>query len=199
MYGILWLILLCFIVSHWEKYNTGVMFLPWSYDVSQLGMTILFLSTWIFGQEVWFFRLPFPFGNRTSTEVIEVVIYVSTIGLSVPVSIYNIYKGHLNKTLKQDSVYEGVRPLFSSIYLFIIQLIWIKYSASNIMELEPRAFFWLTGTLFSNIACRLIVAQMTSTRCNIFNIGLIPLTIVVVLFSYPFSAGPISAFFNKTK
>ena len=35
MYGILWLILISFIVSHWEKYNTGIMYLPWSYDLSQ--------------------------------------------------------------------------------------------------------------------------------------------------------------------
>jgi ethanolaminephosphotransferase len=36
MYGILWLILFSFIVSHWEKYNTGILFLPWSYDLSQI-------------------------------------------------------------------------------------------------------------------------------------------------------------------
>lgn len=26
----------CFMVSHWEKYITGVLFLPWGYDLSQL-------------------------------------------------------------------------------------------------------------------------------------------------------------------
>lgn len=36
MYGILWLIMVSFIISHWEKYNTGVLFLPWSYDLSQV-------------------------------------------------------------------------------------------------------------------------------------------------------------------
>ena len=25
-----------FIVAHWEKYNTGILFLPWGYDISQL-------------------------------------------------------------------------------------------------------------------------------------------------------------------
>lgn len=35
MYWVLWLILGSFIISHWEKYNTGVLFLPWSYDLSQ--------------------------------------------------------------------------------------------------------------------------------------------------------------------
>ena len=25
-----------FIMSHWEKYNTGILFLPWGYDLSQI-------------------------------------------------------------------------------------------------------------------------------------------------------------------
>uniref|UniRef100_A0A7M4FA61 Selenoprotein I n=1 Tax=Crocodylus porosus TaxID=8502 RepID=A0A7M4FA61_CROPO len=28
--------LLNFMISHWEKYNTGVLFLPWGYDISQV-------------------------------------------------------------------------------------------------------------------------------------------------------------------
>lgn len=181
MYGILWLILLSFIVSHWEKYNTGIMFLPWSYDLSQIGMTFLFFLTWMFGQEVWFFRISF-LGDLPSTRVVEIIIYVGSIGLSIPFSVYNMYLASVNKTFKQKSIYEAVRPLFSTVYLFIIQLVWLIFSPSNIMELEPRAFFWVTGTLFSNIACRLIVAQMTSTRCRIFNKGLIPLTLIIMFF-----------------
>ena len=29
-------VMLTFIISHWEKYNTGVLFLPWGYDISQI-------------------------------------------------------------------------------------------------------------------------------------------------------------------
>lgn len=29
-------VLFTFLSSHWEKYNTGILFLPWGYDVSQL-------------------------------------------------------------------------------------------------------------------------------------------------------------------
>ena len=32
-------IMLMFFASHWEKYNTGVLFLTWGYDVSQLVST----------------------------------------------------------------------------------------------------------------------------------------------------------------
>jgi hypothetical protein len=44
-----------------------------------------------------------------------------------------------------------MRPLLATFYLFVIQFIWINTTKVNILELEPRAFYWLTGTLFSNI------------------------------------------------
>ena len=52
MYTILWSIFLSFHMSHWEKYLTGVMYLPWSYDISMLGGTILYLITSVAGYEV---------------------------------------------------------------------------------------------------------------------------------------------------
>lgn len=36
MYFILWNVFINFYLSHWEKYNTGVLFLPWGYDASML-------------------------------------------------------------------------------------------------------------------------------------------------------------------
>jgi len=32
-------VMFTFLCSHWEKYNTGVLFLPWGYDISQLVRT----------------------------------------------------------------------------------------------------------------------------------------------------------------
>ena len=52
MYGILWSIFFSFHLSHWEKYLTGVMYLPWSYDFSMLGGTLLYLITSVAGYEV---------------------------------------------------------------------------------------------------------------------------------------------------
>lgn len=36
IYAILIGTMMSFFCSHWEKYNTGVLFLPWGYDASQL-------------------------------------------------------------------------------------------------------------------------------------------------------------------
>lgn len=34
MFYICWMVFFNFYVSHWEKYNTGVLYLPWGYDLS---------------------------------------------------------------------------------------------------------------------------------------------------------------------
>lgn len=36
MYFILWSVFINFYLTHWEKYNTGVLFLPWGYDLSMV-------------------------------------------------------------------------------------------------------------------------------------------------------------------
>lgn len=48
MHLLLWAIYISFIDSHWEKYNTKVLFLPWSYDVSMLVMIGAELPTWMY-------------------------------------------------------------------------------------------------------------------------------------------------------
>lgn len=114
-------------------------------------MTVGFLLTYIFGQQIWYFDFN-PYLNLTAVKVVEFAIYVGAIGLSVPFTLYNMKKAYETKTFKQASIYEAMRPLLPAIYLFVIQHLWILNSKVNIIESEPRAFYWLTGTLFSNIA-----------------------------------------------
>ena len=66
MYGILWSIFLSFHLSHWEKYLTGVMYLPWSYDFSMLGGTILYLVTSVAGYQVDHIEVDLSFGIENS-------------------------------------------------------------------------------------------------------------------------------------
>merc|ERR550525_825180 len=42
--------------------------------------------------------------------------------------------------------------------------VWVCFSPNNILDQDPRCMFYLTGTVFSNICCRLIIAQMSNTR-----------------------------------
>lgn len=72
LYLLLWVVLFSFILSHWEKYNTGVLFLPWGYDISQvvsICFTLLkFSMLHEFGGKFLSFVLYCPFLIRTDVR-----------------------------------------------------------------------------------------------------------------------------------
>ena len=53
-------------------------------------------------------------------------------------------------------------------------------SPTGILERDPRCYTFLVGIIFSNICCQLIVAQMSSTRCELLSWLLAPVAMVVV-------------------
>ena len=57
MYGIVWVAWACFYASHWEKYNTGVLFLPWAYDFAMVSGSVLFVMAGIFGVGLFRFTI----------------------------------------------------------------------------------------------------------------------------------------------
>jgi len=59
---------------------------------------------------------------------------------------------------------------------FIVLTIWIFVAAPyDDLRYETRTVLALTGVVFANIACRLVVVQMSSTRADLLNPLLIPL------------------------
>ncbi|KAK6989472.1 ethanolaminephosphotransferase 1 [Biomphalaria glabrata] len=174
-------IMVCFVVSHWEKYNTGVLFLPWSYDIGQLTMILVYLATYYGGHNLWKFQIPVL--NISPAEGFELSLYVGFLFLTFPFTFYNIYRAYKDKTGKMLSISEGMRPLVSTFILFALLGLWIHMSSCEILDRQPRLFYWTTGTAFSHIACYLIIAQMSSTRCELINTSLLPLFTIVLLVS----------------
>ncbi|CAH1114558.1 unnamed protein product [Psylliodes chrysocephalus] len=177
MYFTMWNVMMNFYMTHFEKYNTGVMFLPWGYDFSMWGTILTFFLAGIFGAEIWQFRI----GSVTAGNLLELTLYVSSLISNVPVISYNIYKSYKNKTGKMRSFVDAIRPLTAVGMFFVLSTIWVQYSPGNIVERDPRALFFLLGTVFSNISCRLIVAQMSNTTFDAFNLFLIPTSFVVAV------------------
>ncbi|XP_048480524.1 ethanolaminephosphotransferase 1 [Plutella xylostella] len=175
---VVWNVFFNFYFTHWEKYNTGVMFLPWGYDFTMIGSCILLLVTSIIGPKAWHVPLP---GGVSPGVVFELVLYVSAMLTSQTVILWNIYKSYRDKTGKMRSFTEAVRPLVPLVLFFLLSSYWALYSPTDIISRGPRLFYIVTGTIFSNINCRLIVAQMSDTRCDIFNGLLIPYAGAVAL------------------
>lgn len=171
-------VMFMFMISHWEKYNTGVLFLPWGYDVSQLGMTFVYMLTYFGGYKMWKFNIPFL--SMYPGQCFEIVMHLSIWCFGIPTSVWNVYVSYRDKTGKNLSFYESVRPLLPALLEFTLFLTWSQSSTYNVLNRHPRLFFVAAGTLFSNIACRCIVNGMSNTRCQAFNWLLIPLIAIVI-------------------
>uniref|UniRef100_A0A8C6YYW3 Ethanolaminephosphotransferase 1 n=1 Tax=Nothoprocta perdicaria TaxID=30464 RepID=A0A8C6YYW3_NOTPE len=169
MYLYLSIVLFNFLCSHWEKYNTGVLFLPWGYDLSQV-LIAAYLLTGAVGVEVW--HRPFLFGYYITDVLTGYVFLLHKI-------IVFIYRARLKKTLKIGSLYEGLLPLVSPLLLFILLTVWVVLSPGNILAKQPRLFLWMVGVAFSNVVCRVIVCQMSGSRAAPLHAFLAPLAIVV--------------------
>ncbi|XP_033174561.1 ethanolaminephosphotransferase 1 [Bombus impatiens] len=180
MYFILWNVFISFYLTHWEKYNTGVLFLPWGYDLSMVGTIIVFVISSIGGHKAW--KIVFPGGIPVGV-MFEVLLYVTAIVSSLPVVLWNIYKSYRDKTGKMRTFLDAIRPLLPLAVLFSISTIWVVHSPSNIIDKDPRIIFLAIGTIFSNICCRLIVSQMSNTRCELLSWILLPVA-VAALFSF---------------
>ncbi|CAK1540413.1 unnamed protein product [Leptosia nina] len=178
---VIWNIFINFYLTHWEKYNTGVMFLPWGYDFTMIGSCILLLVTSVIGPQAWHVTLP---GGLTPGIVFEVTLYLSAMLTSQTVIMWNIYKSYRDRTGKMRPFTEAIRPLVPLGLFFALSSIWAVYSPSDIINRGPRLFYVLTGTVFSNINCRLIVSQMSDTRCELFNSLLLPYALVVAVVFY---------------
>ena len=59
--------------------------------------------------------------------------------------------------------------------------IWACLSPNNILDQDPRCMFYLTGTVFANICCKLIIAQMSNTRSELLSVILVPTLVAVAL------------------
>ncbi|CAH2057382.1 unnamed protein product, partial [Iphiclides podalirius] len=165
IYYVMWNLLFNFYLSHWEKYNTGVLFLPWGYDFSMWASTALFVWTGIHG--TGYFKR-YLFGGYTLANGFEWLIYGTGIFTNLPVALYNTYKSYKLRTGRMRSTAEALRPLWSVLAVFVTASAWMHASPS-LPGGDLRALFLLIGTIFSNVACRLIVSQMSGQRCELIN------------------------------
>ncbi|CAG4939668.1 unnamed protein product [Colias eurytheme] len=175
MYYIMWNLLLNFYLSHWEKYNTGVLFLPWGYDFSMWASTFFFMWTGVKGTAYY---KKYIFGSYTLANAFEWVIYGTGVLTNLPVALYNIQQSYKLRTGKMRSPLEAIRPLWSILGIFIVSSFWVH--KTSLVDNDPRMVFLLIGTLFSNVACRLIVSQMSNQRCDSTNWLIYPLVLSAV-------------------
>ena len=148
---IFWSVFLTFFLSHWEKYNTGILYLPWSYDMTQVALFVTYILSFVYGYSFWKFEI----FDLSSGNIFEILTHVGSYALSIPVTLYNVNLAIQSKTLKHKSWGERTRPLIPFFALFIITVGWSYFSPNDVLNKEPRLFLFMVGTIFSNIAVSL--------------------------------------------
>lgn len=136
------------------------------------------MVTAVVGVETWHQPILWSFLYR---DLFTFMIIACSFTVTVPMSLYNVLKGHRGHTLKHSSLYEAFLPFLSPVLLFVLSTVWVVFSPSDILELQPRVFFLMVGTAFANVTCKLIVCQMSNTRCQALSWLLLPMTPVVLL------------------
>ena len=91
MFCLFWNVYICFLISHWEKYNTGVLYLPWGYDFSMITSFVMYIITAFTGTQLWKQALP---GGVLPAHLLEVGCYIGNVGFTLPVALYNIRQSY---------------------------------------------------------------------------------------------------------
>lgn len=167
------------------------------------GSTLLFLITWFGTFEFWKRSLPYgiPLGYA-----LEAALHFAALS-SVPMVVVNIYNSYKYKTGKMRPLAEAARPFFPFLIYLTLFMYWAFKSPNNVIELDTRAVYLLAGTIFSNISvsgvistrhalqcklnmivcflfqCRLIVAQMSNTRCEAVH-WMTPIIVLSIIISF---------------
>eukprot|EP00898_Chlorokybus_atmophyticus_P000508 jgi/Chlat1/1458/Chrsp12S00106 len=165
-----------FFLTHWEKYSTGRMFLPWAYDSSQITMTLVYLLTYAYGPDLW--SKPMPVLGVTSVTLF--VVMTALFNLAQPLI---SLRAVMAVQPRNCSNAESTMLLLPLLVTYVGFGLWWLVAAEDILATRTRLLFTLVGIVFSNLTARLIVSQMTSQKHENFNwmVALLP---VVVLCSY---------------
>eukprot|EP00048_Salpingoeca_helianthica_P020536 m.7045 g.7045 ORF g.7045 m.7045 type:complete len:402 (-) comp4937_c1_seq1:39-1244(-) len=186
---VLWAIMISFFLTHFEKYNTGVLFLPWTYDLSQLLVAAVFLLTGFYGIEMW----NIPFSLVTFEVTAGYIVFLASVlsaVFSLLLCLYHIVHAHscqkrgcILHTLPPPKwpLLTAVAPLLVLVALIAVSAIWKFLSPANIAATHLRVFMLLFGVLFSNITCRLIMCQMSSRPYRLLQLLPAPLLLIVPL------------------
>lgn len=173
-YALLWLMCLNFLCSHWEKYNTGIMYLPWAYDISQCTVLISYIVTGFHGTKLWVTPMPI-IGGLTAITVFKYVLYGGSI-FTMLIAAKNVLDVWRDGTCKQETLYESFRPWAPCVFVIGIMSLWCFWiTPYDILGQRTRLVLILVGIVFANIACRLIVVQMSTTRADVFNPLILPI------------------------
>jgi len=169
--------LFAFNIAHWEKYTTSVMFLPWAYDISQIWLASAYMVTFFNGVDTWKLSL----GGVSMGFMFKCILIFLVLAVCLPFSIANQVKARRDSPGDCVTVWESIQPLTCLCSVTVLHFFYGYLSTGDLINTQIRLFLISYGILFSNLNCRLIVAQMSGGQCERFNTLAYPLLPMMLL------------------
>ena len=120
-----------------DRYNTGVLFLPWGYDASQIGLFLVFLFSAVFRAELFLSRIP-PFAAVHFPHACEFFFHASSFAMTVPMSLFNLDACWRRGEAKRANFYEANKPWIPLVSLFALTTAWVLGSPGDVLTTQPR-------------------------------------------------------------
>ena len=118
--------------------------MPWAYDWGEVGATLFYFVTAIFGVKFWHF---YPLPGWTCAYCFKWLIIIGFV-LSIPANVWNVYHSLIkpvetndqtqSQTTNRSSPNYLIHPGISVLLLAVLYTIWTLYSPNNIVSKEPR-------------------------------------------------------------
>ena len=90
--------------------------------------------------------------------------FAGSIIATLPLPLYNVYKTYKIGKSKYSTFKEIIRPLLPLSTLFVVSVIWAFCSKSDVLAQDPRAYYYVVGTVFSNIAVSFLTTCVPSKK-----------------------------------
>ena len=119
------------------RYNTGVLFLPWGYDASQIGLALVYVLTAISGADLFLSCIP-PFSSIYFPHACEFFFHASSFAMTVPMSLCNVYACWRRGEAKRANFYDANKPWIPLLSLFALTTAWVLGSPTDILSTQPR-------------------------------------------------------------
>lgn len=122
---------------------------------------MLFFTTWFGTFEFWK-QQSLPFGIPLGLGL-EFLLHASALS-SLPMVIVNMFNAYKYKTGKMRSPIEAARPMIPFVTFLVLLMLWAFKSPNNIIDVDTRAMFLLSGTIFSNLSVSEYLLKLTEAK-----------------------------------
>ncbi|KAK6183919.1 hypothetical protein SNE40_002324 [Patella caerulea] len=160
-----------FYCAHWQTYVSGTLrFSKIDVTEGQIAIVAIYLITGIFGEGIWELEVPLI----GSFKMLPIYISIGGALLQINNNFSIIFmKGGIGRNGSTVAGTSTIFPAFPISLVLILEVIISYKSPSNVFNNNPCLYALSFGLLAAKVTNKLVVAHMTKSEMELFDLGLI--------------------------